>query len=382
LQQERGDRSTVESNNRRRQDQSAVCIQRHWRRHHNTAHSTPADFSDSFVSSLQHHFPNIASKYSVTTTSMVFPHSTTVEPDKIIRRIVPTQSNSMSLFKELSDEGYTLEEGFCLDNDSEDGLSKTPVKSKRDREEFNTPVAAHRPDSDSHYAIEKELREDFDNPYYTDSDSESDQGEVVTPRANQTAYIFDSGYEGFDSKGSSPYTKEEEDESSAESDSDSFVNREMYTRPAAVQMCFVEEPVEDTSTDSVTGWNAVSFSKSDSHLPSSPPKTEHKRTASYGGEQLTAAQLKEGWRNSAHLMTLEQLNNWVTLMETTIARTNAELVTHLDSREGYMEEQDALLQKIFAIKSIGPKVPDTRPPRPSPVPPLSRRLSSMFRTFT
>ena len=30
--------------------------------------------------------------------------------------------------------------------------------------------------------------------------------------------------------------------------------------------------------------------------------------------------------------------------------TNAELVTHLDQRETYMEEQDALLQKIFAIK--------------------------------
>lgn len=304
---------------------------------------------------------------------MVFP---TVEPDKIVRRIVPAESNSMSLFKELSDEGYTLEEGFTLDSDSD--LLDTTVKNNRDtEEEFNTPVAAHRPDSDSHYVIEKELREDFDNPYYTDSDS--DDGEVDTPCNRQP--MFDSGYEGFDSKGSSPYIKEED----SSSDSD-FVNREMYTRPAAVQMCFIEEPVEDGSptSDNVAGWNAVSFSKSDSHLPTTPKTehTEHKRTASYGGEHLTAAQLKEGWRNSAHLMTLEQLSNWVTCMETTIARTNAELVTHLDQRETYMEEQDALLQKIFAIKSIGPKVPDTRPPRPSPVPPLSRRLSSMFRTFT
>ena len=103
---------------------------------------------------------------------MVFP---TVEPDKVVRRIVPAESNSMSLFKELSDEGYTLEEGFTLDSDSD--LLDTTVKNNRDtEEEFNTPVAAHRPDSDSHYVIEKELREDFDNPYYTDSDS--DDGEV------------------------------------------------------------------------------------------------------------------------------------------------------------------------------------------------------------
>jgi hypothetical protein len=124
--------------------------------------------------------------------------------------------------------------------------------------EFETPVPAKRPLIQTSYVFEKELREDFDNPYYIESsdEEEEEEGDVeeetsteklcssqsLESRASEgsvssTSHVCDSGFED-DPRGSScslprPGTNvwggEEEG-----------VRRDLIDRPADITMCFVE----------------------------------------------------------------------------------------------------------------------------------------------
>ena len=79
--------------------------------------------------------------------------------NNIVRKIVPN-NNNMSL--------------FCSDAESEYTLEVEEKSAEMARSEFETPVPAKRPIVRTSYVFEKELREDFANPYCIDSSDEDD----------------------------------------------------------------------------------------------------------------------------------------------------------------------------------------------------------------
>ena len=116
-------------------------------------------------------FPGASTRTHPFSSSRSFPSN-----NQIVRKIVPNNDN-MSLFEEIESE-YTLEIEGETSKSREDHIgAASPLVSKTDsRSEFNTPVPAKRPLIQTSYVFEKELREDFDNPYCIDS-SEDEQGQ-------------------------------------------------------------------------------------------------------------------------------------------------------------------------------------------------------------
>ena len=205
----------------------------------------PVNFDPTFVSILEENFPDICDQYSISTSGMVFsgsPRISHLSSNQIVRKIVPN-NNNMSLFNEI-DSGYTLE----LSSDKSEAGTVSALS------EFDTPIPAKRPLIQTSYVFEKELREDFDNPYYIDSsDEEDDEPEEDLSRPEKLCssqslesrvsdgsigQVCDSGFED-DTRGSS-CSLPRPSVAAWQEEEDMVVKRDALCRPAAVQMCFVE----------------------------------------------------------------------------------------------------------------------------------------------
>jgi len=370
----------------------------------------PVDFDPTFVSILEENFPGICDQYSISTTSMVFsgsPRISHLSSNQIVRKIIPN-NNNMSLFNEIDSE-YTLE----LESDKSDSGTIGALS------EFETPIPAKRPLIQTSYVFEKELREDFDNPYYIDSSDEEEEEEeeveeeearpvklcssqslesrVSEGSLGSTGHVCDSGFED-DTRGSSCSLPRPSVWTGVEEVSPD--RRDVLTRPAAVQMCFVEEvsdDAEDVSEDlkglSINDFPDVipqnkqltktSQCLSESNIASSKLRADtspSKRPRSYGGgDKPDMSELKQGWTNSAHLMTVQQLLNWRNVMQCNFSKVNLELMEHLADRDGLQEQQDLMLQQIFTLKNMntnGEVKPKSEPEKQTPN--FKRRVSSLF----
>ena len=208
----------------------------------------PVNFDPTFVSILEENFPDICDQYSISTSGMVFsgsPRISHLSSNQIVRKIVPN-NNNMSLFNEIDSE-YTLE----LDSDKSEAGTVSALS------EFETPIPAKRPLIQTSYVFEKELREDFDNPYYIDSsdeDEEEAEDEEETSRPQKLCssqslesrvsdgslgQVCDSGFED-DTRGSSCSLPRPSVSAWQREEEETVINRDVLSRPAAVQMCFVE----------------------------------------------------------------------------------------------------------------------------------------------
>jgi len=267
---------------------------------------------------------------------------------QIVRRIIPKNDN-MSLFG--VDEEYSL-------SDSGAGGADQPPSSV-----FDTPIPARRPIKQTSYVFEKELREDFANPYCNDSSSEEEEeedergimvaGEMGMSEESLTSHrtIGDSGYEDETGSVTGGFSQKQS----------------ICNKPSLVQMCFVKE---DWAAQDLTHETArlsmnsqlSSFSSEDDGVPLVIQ------------DRMTVEEVQG--------LSVQQLRSVTSLLHLEFTRINGELMGHLSDRDDLTELQDELLQKIFNLKNAKPTpMPcgeEEKMMTGKPEAKFSRRLSSFF----
>ena len=167
-------------------------IQRAWRQRlarRNISHILSRDV----VTLLQTDFPDLCIDYSLplvpdsdyaeSSAYMVFSgirsgsfSTGSGNANQVVKNIIPN-NNNMSLFGDLkisNSTGFSFTSLSRKHNNPFTSSKNTPDTHVYPTTDFDTPVPAKRKIIETSYIFEKELREDFSNPYCLDSDSEED----------------------------------------------------------------------------------------------------------------------------------------------------------------------------------------------------------------